>query len=491
MSRYLIMMALACAAAAGCTAPPASTRTAQTRAGGAVWGQATEVPGLGALNASKTAEVTSVSCASAGNCTAGGFYGARSGHSEAFVASQVNGRWGAAIEVPGTAAPNTDAQVLSVSCASAGNCTVGGFYAGRYYAGGPSSRFYHTRLSEAFVAIQVNGRWGAAIEVPGTAALNADKVAGVNSVSCASAGNCTAGGSYKSLHGRPQAFVASQVNGRWGTAIEVPGTAALNVGGMAGVVSVSCASPGNCTAGGSYNDGSGPGHSQAFVASQRNGRWGTAIEVPGTATLNGQAGVSSVSCASAGNCTAGGGYTDSSGKGQAFVASQRNGRWGTAIEVPGTPALNAGGNAVVSSVSCASAGNCAAGGYYTQPNGDPLAFVASQRNGRWGTAIEVPGTAAGRSAEVLSVSCASPGNCAAGGDYADRSGRTHAFVASQRNGRWGTAIEVLGTAALNAGGYVGYVIIRSLSCASPGNCTAGGNYADTAGRSQGFVASRP
>jgi hypothetical protein len=46
--------------------------------------------------------------------------------------------------------------------------------------------------------------------------------------------------------------------------------------------------------------------------------------VPGTATLNsgGAAWTVSVSCASAGNCSAGGGYTDSSGHRQAFVVTQ-------------------------------------------------------------------------------------------------------------------------------------------------------------------------
>jgi hypothetical protein len=53
---------------------------------------------------------------------------------------------------------------------------------------------------------------------------------------------------------------------RWGSAQEVPGTAALNTGGNAEINSVSCASAGNCTAGGSYTDGS--GHRQVFVASR-------------------------------------------------------------------------------------------------------------------------------------------------------------------------------------------------------------------------------
>jgi hypothetical protein len=60
--------------------------------------------------------------------------------------------------------------------------------------------------------------------------------------------------------------VASQINGTWHTAIEVPGTAALNQGGSAGIGSVSCTSVGECSAGGAYADGS--GHGQAFVDSE-------------------------------------------------------------------------------------------------------------------------------------------------------------------------------------------------------------------------------
>ena len=133
---------------------------------------------------------------------------------------------------------------------------------------------------------------------------------------------CGAGGSYTDSSGHAHAFVVSQVNGTWGTAEQVPGTATLNTGGTAAVFAVSCAAAGNCSAGGRYRDSS--GHDQVFVVSQVNGTWGKAKEVPGTATLNtgGLAGINSVSCGSAGNCSAGGGYTDSSGHFQAFVVSQ-------------------------------------------------------------------------------------------------------------------------------------------------------------------------
>jgi hypothetical protein len=156
---------------------------------------------------------------------------------------------------------------------------------------------------------------------------------------------------------------------------------------------VSCGSDGNCSAGGQYRDGS--GHLQAFVVSEVNGTWRTAREVPDTATLNGRgnASVDSVSCASAGNCSAGGFYDDHAGF-HAFVVSKVNGAWGKAMEVPGLAALNAGGFARVKSVSCASAGNCGAGGFYTDGASHLQVFVVSEVKGTWGKAVQVPGLGA-------------------------------------------------------------------------------------------------
>jgi hypothetical protein len=116
--------------------------------------------------------------------------------------------------------------------------------------------------------------------------------------------------------------VVSEVHGTWHKAIEVPGTAALNQGVQAKITLVSCASAGDCSAGGFYLDGS--SNFQAFVVSEVHGTWHKAIEVPGTAALNqgGSAELGSVSCAAAGNCSAGGSYFNSSTGQQAFVVSQ-------------------------------------------------------------------------------------------------------------------------------------------------------------------------
>jgi hypothetical protein len=67
--------------------------------------------------------------------------------------------------------------------------------------------------------------------------------------------------------------------------------------------------------------------------------------------------MAAVSCWSAGNCSADGDYTDRAGHAQMFVASQVNGTWGTAEEVPGRPAGTPRGETLGSwsaSISCSS-----------------------------------------------------------------------------------------------------------------------------------------
>ena len=68
----------------------------------------------------------------------------------------------------------------------------------------------------------------------------------------------------------------------WGNAIELPGTAALNLG-SGGPTSLSCASDGNCGAVGYYTDAS--GHDQPFVASESC--WDVERAVSSAAALGG------------------------------------------------------------------------------------------------------------------------------------------------------------------------------------------------------------
>ena len=214
-----------------------------------------------------------------------------------------------------------------------------------------------------------NGSWGAATQVAGNLNTGPGLEAGVSTVSCGSVGNCAAGGGYTDGSGNIQAFVISERKGRWNLAVEVPGLGFLNEGGGAEVRSVSCASAGNCSAGGTYDYG---GYNAAFVVGEKNGVWGKVINVPGLSRVARDAGLTSVSCASAGNCAAGGSY-DGGGSG-AWVARENNGVWGKETTVPGLGALSKGSVLGVSSVSCASAGSCVAGGYYQETGSTRLAL---------------------------------------------------------------------------------------------------------------------
>ena len=82
----------------------------------------------------------------------------------------------------------------------------------------------------------------------------------------------------------------------------------------------------------------------------------------------------------------------------------------------------------------------------------------------------------GSDAEVLSVSCASPSNCAVAGSYQGAARSRQVFVADQTNGTWGPAEEAPGTAALNEGGLA---VAFEVSCGAVADCSAVGYYTDT------------
>jgi len=455
-------------------------------AGAVSWGSAIEVPGVAALSPGQGDNfggVFSVSCPSAGNCAADGL--ASYGHP--FVASEQGGAWGAAIAVPGTAGDIVP-WMGSVSCASAGNCATGGTTG----QGG-----------QAFVVSEQRGVWGTAIDVPGLPVFDGSD-SGVASVSCGGARDCAAAGYYAAStdkYGDPteyRAFVVSEHGGVWGRAHPVPTAPALGGRYVSVVNSVSCAGVGNCVVGGWYEPGRRPVSVQPFLVVERNGKWGNGIKVPGVGILSGGTGaVDAVSCATPGNCAAGGDLYPSPGyvyasHAQVFVADEKQGRWGQAIFVPGIAALNVGERASLNSISCASRGNCAAGGYYTDHAHKQHAFVVAENNGTWDKAIEVPGTAAlnvGGNASATSVSCASAGNCAATGYYTDGSNKRHAFVVAERHGVWATAVEVPGTATLGVAAGLAAFSSLSISCARTGNCTVAGSYSDGSGYTHPFVTS--
>lgn len=385
--------------------------------------------------------------------------------------------WGNAKVVTGPGGAPSAMDV--VSCSGPGDCEVGGEYGNA--SGG-----------QAFVLAESGGVWGKAQPVPGLAALNRGGLAVITTMSCTGKGNCAIGGGYSSpTINQEQAFIDDETNGTWAKAREVPGTGKLNGGSVAGVSSLSCASPGNCVAGGSYTKTSGA--IEAFLATERNGTWAGAQEVPGTAKLNagGNAQIISVSCPAAHNCAAIGNYsaTPSGGEDQAFLINESNGVWGSAHAVPGLAALEGGGTAYISSVSCPAAGSCGAVGTYWNGQNIDFAFVVNETRGAWGDAKKLPGTAYSGNgycdAGCQEIDCPATGDCTAVGGVSGGQG----FVADESNGAWGHPQEIPNIAKLNRG-KISYV--NAVSCGSPGHCSVIGNYVPTMqtpiGDTRAFVA---
>jgi hypothetical protein len=426
-----------------------------------------------------------------------------------FLLSEKNGSWGKAQQIPGLAADAGRrglAEINAVACPASGYCLAVGMYG--------------SSTSHAFVAQETRGHWGKPALIPGLAALDTARQGQVNLVSCPSVGNCTVAGGYGTGSNDnlvPHVFVAGETGGHWHDALPVPDLDALaNVagGGDADVMSLSCASAGNCALGGGYTtqspssvgrrasvrdlrhdlvrarpvtqfgplarlDGPPPtttAPQDAFVAAEVGGTWGdaTAPAIPGL-TSTGEAEVPSVACPAAGGCIAAGNYSDSassSSAGGGFYVTQD----GTGWSAPTTNSTFA-----AQGLTCSSVGNCTAAG------GDvsDIAAVQREEGGVWQPPAELPGasrlTIKGKKAVVsgvINLACPSAGNCSVIGLYGTGKAANPTalanFVAGEVNGAWQAAQVPPGLVAL---GSSGFGLPNGLACASAANCLTGGLYA--------------
>jgi LPXTG-motif cell wall-anchored protein len=441
------------------------------------WGEPTPAEfASGAQNINRSADFFSVSCASAGNCTAVGYFSNTDGYLEAVAMSSSNGVWGQAtpaVFASGLESTGEYSVFRSVSCASAGNCTAVGSF--QTAAGG----------FEAFTMTSSNGVWGDATPPTyATGARNYSLDAEFVSVSCASAGNCTAVGYFTNVDGYAIALTMTSTNGAWGQATPaVFASGVMTPAPYSAFDSVSCASAGNCTAGGAFRPAAGGFGYKSFYMTSTDGVWGQATPVAfadGVQRGSPEPESVSVSCASVGNCTVVGAFRNSYTNYylmEAFTMSSTNGVWGLA-----TPVTFADGiqstfqRAVLNSVSCASAGNCTAAGTFKTAVGGFEAFTVTSTNGVWGQATPaIHATGArdnNRDAEFYSVSCASAGNCTAVGYFNNSVGGFEAFTLTSTNGVWGQATPAVfasGVQSLTPNAY-----FNAVSCASAGNCTAVG-----------------
>ena len=318
----------------------------------------------------------------------------------------------------------------------------------------------------------------------------------LQSLSCASTGDCGAVGTYDDGLGDSQGLLVTESGGSWQQAVQAqpPAGAASapfrlsNGGGIAGI---SCPAPGECTAVGRYADSHRLDHGVFF--SESRGRWtrGVALRLPSNAITPPKPksadvdvlGLSAVSCSAPGDCVAVGTYETNAEVWDALIVVERRGHWTRAIEAPlpaGAPI--AGQNAVLLTVTCDQIG-CSAAGVYVDPSGHQQMLLVSGSGDSW-SAAPTPAAPADANSDPniipSSIACAGPGTCAAVGTYINPLQNSLGLLLSETGGRWASATGATLPAGAAPAGTVGdqTVVLSSVACPQAGACTAVGWYFD-------------
>jgi hypothetical protein len=223
------------------------------------------------------------------------------------------------------------------------------------------------------------------------------------SVSCTSIGNCLAVGYVYADSGKTRAAYAQETNGTWGDVQTVTTPAGDSNDELFN--SVSCSSPGNCTATGDDEYSSTGSSIIPMYDTLTNGNWGSAAEIT---TGTGYGYIYDVSCADATDCVAVGTDDNSTNVANAPIeVTLANGTW-TSTELSATDPANT----IIKSVSCNDAQDCTAVGQSNDSNGYTNVIVATESQGTWTGATSLGQLGVGR---MNSVSCVSFGNCTAVG----------------------------------------------------------------------------
>jgi hypothetical protein len=306
-------------------------------------------------------------------------------------------------------------------------------------------------------------------------------------------------------------MIITETNGVWVQGVEVtlpanaaPATTPSSLD--AELDGVTCTSAGKCVAVGTYTDTN--GNNQGLIVTETGGVWarGTELRPPANAsTMPGTQYVflNDVTCTSTGNCAVTGGYVDTSGNYQGLVVSETGGIWAQGIEVtlpanaspdplagPHTPAA---GVVSMGTVSCFSPGNCVAGGQYTDTNYNSQPMITAETDGVWSPAIELtlpPNAATAEATQngfLANLVCFSRGNCTIGGGYNDSNGNANPMVINLTRGVLAPGVELTlpANAATAPGTQSAY--LNGLTCTSRGNCIAYSAYTDLDGNGQPLV----
>ncbi len=341
------------------------------------------VPGAGLEvvppDASGESYLRGVSCPSTGTCVAVGTYDIDSDdYQEGVVVPIDDGVPGAAAEVslPANADTTTPSVwVNSVSCWSDGSCVAAGQYQTE-----PSNGAVYPMI------VPISGGVPAAgVEVTLTGDADAGTSAQqsvLGSVSCQPPGSCAAVGSYVDTSGgsRPLVVAISSDVPAAAPEVSLPAKAA-GAAADAGLNGVSCAPSGPCSAVGYYVDTDGSGEPLIVPVSSGVARAGLEATLPsnalGSSTGDQDASLNAVTCPVSGSCLTVGDYYDASDDEEGLVVPVSGGAPGAGNEAPLLPSEVGSPSASLATVACAASGSCVAIGQHDDATGQAAAVEYS------------------------------------------------------------------------------------------------------------------
>jgi hypothetical protein len=343
--------------------------------------------------------------------------------------------------------PNTsttlDNELQSVTCVSASDCLAVG-----YYVGGAGA---NQTLIERW-----NGTAWAIVASPNTSATEGNFLTGV---ACVSASDCWAVGYYINASNWGQSLIE-----HWdGTAWAIVGSPNTSTTQHNILVGVTCTSASDCWAVGE--------HLVPFVAYQTLiERWdGTSwaiVASPNTSAAQDNI-LNAVTCVSASDCWAVG-YLNNPAVGHQTLVERWDGSSWVIVSSPNTSTTQ---DNVLNAVTCVSASDCWAVGYYY--NGTAYETLIEGWDGTSWSIVSSPNTSTTQSNALGAVTCVSASNCQAVG-YAN----DYTISGTLTEGWDGTSWTIISspntsTAQTN--------VLNGVTCVSASDCWAVGEYFDNAG----------
>lgn len=400
-------------------------------------------------------QLEDISCRPSEACTAVGQY-IHSGEEKTLALRRnTAGEW--SLQATPNQAGALSRALTSVSCSGGAHCTaVGVVEQGRL---------------ELAVTIEWNGtEWS---EQPiDTEALGATAVS-LTAVHCLSASDCNATGSVSYGRSAARRNLAFHYNGTVWLVTEAGGyerrwTSVAVTQARRVLDDVSCPAEARCFAVGSLKTDD--GQQKAQVASWGGGSWDAeAAPLPSEASA---ARLRGVSCASADDCWAVGGYVDAERQKHIFAMSWDGVAW--SIETMPTPAEGSG--AELWGVDCVTAGACTAVGSYLHETGNEVPLAMAFDGTEWSIeAVEAP--AETPFVWLADLDCLAAGACMAVGAQADYFGHEQSFAVVRDESGW----KIAETPTLEGNAPNRF---EGVSCTSEWDCTTVGGFVDQEGREQ-------